>query len=494
MSGGRFSGFVLLAEMRTGSNFLEDNLNTFPDIQSYGELFNPAFMGFANRTEICGMTMEQRERDPLALLAAIRRATPGIAGFRFFHDHDPRVLAHVLRDPSWAKVVLTRNPLESYISRQIATATGQWKLTDARHRKAARVRFEPGAFEAHLERLQDFQLRLQHALQTSGQTAFYIGYEDLADVDVINGLAGFLGSAHRVKALATNLKKQNPAPLADLVINPREMARALAALDRFDLSRTPNFEPRRGAVVPGWRASAAAGLLHMPIHGGPLAAADDWLARHDRAAGGSGTPETGLNQKTLREWKRAHPGHIGFTVLRHPLARAHDAFCRYILATGPGSFAEIRATLCRHYGLSLPHADAGSDHDAAAHRAAFARFLEFLAANLAGQTSVRIDPAWASQTAVLQGMAQVALPDHLLREEHLAEGLAFLERLRGLPHLPPGSGPAPGPFDLARIYDQELEALARAAYQRDYVTFGFGDWTGVPAPKAVRRRARCGPR
>jgi len=480
MPGGRFAGFVLFAEMRTGSNLLEETLNTFPDLQGYGELFNPSFVGFAGRSEICGVTMEERERDPLALLAAVRRTTQGLAGFRFFHDHDPRILAHVLPDPSWAKVVLTRNPLESYVSRRIAATTGQWKLTDVRHRKDAKVRFDAADFERHLDRLQGFQLRLQHALQTSGQTAFYLDYEDLGDAAVINGLAQFLGSAHRVTAPATTLKKQNPEPLRERVSNPREMERAIAELDRFDLSRTPNFEPRRGAVVPSWQASAAARLLHMPVRGGPLVAVEDWLARQDRAADGDGHPATGLNQKTLRQWKRTHPRHASFAVLRHPLARAHDAFCRYIVSTGADTFVEIRETLRRHYGVGLPAPDAGLlDYDAPAHRAAFARFLEFLAANLAGQTSVRIDPAWASQAAVLQGMAQVALPDHLLRAERLAEGLAALEHLHGLPHLPPVTEPESGPFALAEIHDPGLEALARAAYARDYLLFGFDDWAAA---------------
>lgn len=475
---GPFHGFVLFAEMRTGSNFLEENLNAFPDLACHGELFNPHFVGAANRQEICGITREMRERDPLALLSAIRAAQPeALPGFRFFHDHDPRVLAQVLPDPGWAKVVLTRNPLESYVSRRIAAETGQWKLTDARHRRAARVRFDAAEFERLLDTLQGFQLRLLRGLQTTGQTAFYIGYEDIGDLEVLNGLAAWLGSAHRRAALVTSLKKQNPAPVTDLVTNPREMTRALAALDRFDLGRTPNFEPRRGPAVPGFHAAGAARLLYLPVMGGPVAAVRDWLERQEAAAGGGGLQD-GMTQKDLRQWKRATPGHRAFTVLRHPLARAHDAFCRHILTTsGPGAFLKIRAALVAHYGLRLPERADDPGHDAPAHRAAFAAFLGFLRANLAGQTSLRIDPAWASQAAVIQGMAQVAPPDLLLRESDLPQALAALTEASGAG---PAQGyapePDPGPFTLADIYDAELESLARAACQRDYVMFGFDDW------------------
>ena len=40
--------------------------------------------------------------------------------------------------------------------------------------------------------------------------------------------------------------------------------------------------------------------------------------------------------------------------------------------------------------------------------------------------------------------------------------------------------PRPSPSDaitLADIYDAEIERMARAAYGRDYLMFGFEDWS-----------------
>lgn len=37
----RFDYFVIFAGMRTGSNYLERNLNAAPDLRCYGELYNP---------------------------------------------------------------------------------------------------------------------------------------------------------------------------------------------------------------------------------------------------------------------------------------------------------------------------------------------------------------------------------------------------------------------------------------------------------------------
>jgi hypothetical protein len=477
----RFTSFVLFAEMRTGSNFLEDNLNRFPDIRSHGELFNPHFVGFANRMEMCGVSFAERERDPARMLARMRETTEGLPGFRFFHDHDPRVLPRVLEDLACAKVVLTRNPLDSYVSRKIAARTGQWKLTDLKHQKTAQIRFDAAEFEEMLEQVQEFQLLILNALQVTGQTAFYIGYEDINDVEVLNGLAKYLGSAHRIDAVAVTLKRQNPEPLSRKVLNYDEMRAALAGLDRFDLTRTPNFEPRRGAGVPGFHTGLNLPLLFMPVKAAPVAPVLEWMIRHEVALGAApeGALASGHNQKTLRQWRRQHPGHRSFTVLRHPLARAHAAFSAYVLGTGHGEYAEIRETLRSQHGLALPPGAPGPGWDAGAHRAAFLGFLGFLRRNLAGQTSLRIDPAWASQAALLQGMAQVGAPDHVLREDGLAASLARLEAEVGVPSLPLGAAEADAPLALAAIHDAELEAAARAVYARDYLTFGFGDWTGV---------------
>jgi LPS sulfotransferase NodH len=470
----RFDSFVLFAEMRTGSNFLEANLNSLPGVACYGEAFNPHFIGYPDRPDLLGVTLEQRVRDPRLLLAAIRGQPGVMGGFRFFNDHDPRVLDLVLPDPACAKIVLTRNPVDSYVSRRIAAATGQWKLTNARHAKSETIRFSPDEFEAHLERLQAFQLRLLHALQTTGQTAFYLDYEDVQDVAVINGLAAFLGVEGRLKALDRRLKKQNPEPIEDKVRNFPEMEAALARLDRFNLGRTPCFEPRRGPAIPTLVAAPRAPLLYLPVKSGPDEAVRSWLSALD----GGLPPVEGFTFRSLRQWKAARPLRRSFTVLRHPLARAHAAFCDRILPAGEGAYPEVREHLRRHFGLEVPAEGVGPDWTDADHARAFAVFLTFLKANLAGQTALRVDAAWASQVAVLQGIAAVQFPDMILREETLARDLAQLAAQVGREAPPPPAITDPHAALLARIRSPALEALSREACARDYAAFGFGDWTG----------------
>lgn len=374
--------------------------------------------------------------------------------------------------------MLTRNPVDSYVSWKIAQATGQWKLTDAKTRKDGKATFVAEEFAAHLTALQDFQKVLLNQLQSSGQTAFYLAYEDLQSLPVMNGLAKWLGVDSELDALDNSLKVQNPSPLTDKVSNFGQMAEALSGLDRFNLGRTPNFEPRRGAAAPTYFASHSHPILYMPIRGWPNDLARFWLDALDRIEGGK--PETKLSQNGLRDWMRSNPGHRSFSVLQHPLERAHAVFCHRILNTGQGGYGKIRTMLVNRYKLVLPDDPADPSYDKAAHRDAFAAFLQFLKANLNGQTAIRVDPEWASQSKTIEGFAEFALPHRLMHRETLARELAELGVSIGLVDVPAlEAHEADKPYVLNDIYDAEIENLARAAYARDYLMFGFKDWEPV---------------
>jgi len=470
----QFHSFVVFAEMRTGSNFLEANLNALAGVSCHGEAFNPHFIGYPGKERIFDITQAERDAAPLTLLQKIR-AQDGLAGFRFFHDHDPRVLDAILDDPEVAKVILTRNPVDSYVSWKIAQATGQWKLTDAKRRKSAKAVFDADEFETHLEAIQSFQIKVLNRMQVSGQSAFYLDYDDLQSLDVINGLARFLGVSSRLEALDRNLKVQNPASARDNVSNPTALDAAIARLDRFNLTRTPNFEPRRPPAVTTYVAAPVSPLMYLPIKAGPEQTVRTWLAALD------GMEVDQLNsrftQKQLRQWMRRNPGHRSFTVLRHPVARAHFAFCRYILGSGAESYPRIRRLLVSGFGLPIPASGPDQTYDLDAHHAAFLAFIDFLRANLAGQTAIRVDGAWCTQSQALEGFGRFALPDRVIRERDMEAEFRDLARSVGCTTMPALSNPiAIGPFALADVYSNEIEARIRSVYDRDYMMFGFTDW------------------
>jgi hypothetical protein len=297
----RFTSFVVFAEMRTGSNLLEANLNTLPGVVSHGEVFNRYILGKKDRTELFGISMEERDRDPRALLRKPHENTEGLPGFRFFHDHDLRILDDVLPDPSCAKIILTRNPLESFISWKIAQATDQWKLTNPKRLKTAKIRFNVPEFLQHLQDVQAFQLLVLNALQTTGQTAFYLDYDDLGSVEVMNGLAAFLGVEARLKSLDDTLKKQNPGPLEDKLENPEALAEAIAAIDVFNLGRTPvsSRDALPGCRPPSPQTPASCSSRSAPRQRPRSATGSPALAmwrkasnRNPSASGSASTPAT----------------------------------------------------------------------------------------------------------------------------------------------------------------------------------------------------------
>ncbi len=467
----RFDMFVLLAGMRTGSNLLEEHLNALAGVTCAGELFNPHFVGHRKQQAWLGYDLTRREADPLGMVAALR-AQPGLCGFRLFHDHDPRVLEQLLPDPRCAKILLTRNPLDSYISRKIAAATDQWKLGDVKHKRAAQVRFDPAEFESHVLTTQGFHERILHGLQISGQAPFVIGYDDLADLEVLNGLAQWLGVPARFQALSGKLKRQNPELPQDKVLNPEALHEGIARLDRFDLARIPGTEPRRGARVGTWRRAVKAPVLFMPIPGGPEGPVLDWLAGLDGVARGALPPA--MTVPELRGWQGGAPGRVCFTVLRHPLARAHDVYLRQVVE---GTRSGVRGYLQRVHGIDLPPAEAlDQTYDLELHRAGFLAYLRFVQANLAGQTGLPVQPPWASQTMIIEGFRQQCVPDRLLHEATLPRDLARIAADLGVAHAPGYAAPPPRHrFALAETRTPEIDAACRAAYGMDYRMLGFDD-------------------
>ena len=477
----KFDYFVILAAMRTGSNLLEANLNALDGIHSLGEAFNPNFIGRIKSETLLGFSLEQRDEDPEKLLGAIRAEPGDLHGFRYFQGHDPRVLEPMLNDPRCAKIILTRNPLDSYISLQIARETSQWQMKNVKRRREAQIEFNSEEFEAYLNQQQAFQIVLLHHLQETGQTPFYINYDDLQRVESLNGLAAWLGVESRLSAIDDTLKPQNPeAPLAK-VINPAQMEETLSRVDNFDLYRTPNYEPRRGSGVASYVASPKTPLMYLPIRSGIERGIAEWLAKLDQL-----DPDDLLSNQGRRKtsrWLSSNPGHRKFTVLRHPLARAHSAYCRYILSTDPDAYLMIRNTLRNRFKIPIPGQLRKDNYPLEQHYEAFTEFLKFLRQNLAGQTPVRVDGAWASQSQVLEGIYGFTAPDLILREEDLSTDLPDLARKMGHTSPPvPEIATADTPFSLTDIYNDQLEALAADIYQRDYMQFGFGSWKPIRRP------------
>lgn len=469
----KFDYFVVFAGMRTGSNYLERNISSVPDVKSFGELFNPYFIAEEGEEEFLGISLEMRESDPEHLIRKACEETPALAGFRLFHDHDLRVRRAAVADPRCAKIILTRNPLESYVSYKQALASNQWVLTDAKGQiDVPPVVFDPEEFREFAEAQAEFLRDLRTGLAGAGQTALQLAYEDLADLSVINGALKFLGSAHRLDRPERSLKRQSASEITNRVANPDMMSAAVAKMDPFALDPTVASRLDRGAGVRSYLAGQTLPLVYLPIHRAFTGPVSGWMSSKDHGQ----APLSDLSQKGLRDWRLSHPDARSFTVLCHPVRRAWDAFEHAILPTDLQAYAEIRHALLTAYKVPLPTLWPDPDLPRGKLRRAFIAFCKILKANLAGQTGLRVDDLWVGQHTRLHGISAVTLPDVILRDTDLASG-----------KLPPGgetvldfvSLQLPRASEhLAAIYDEKVEATVRAAYARDYAAFGFGNWAG----------------
>ena len=484
----KFKYFVLLANMRTGSNLFEQNIRLYEEFSCHGELFNPHFVGYPNVHEAFGVSMSEREKKPQKLInRMLAQETETLPGFRLFADHDHRALSDCLADSDCAKIVLTRNPIDSFVSHLIAVATDQWKLTDISKRKKAKVHFDFVAFRSYLNRLNDYLSNIQKGLQHSGQAAFYLQYNDLNKVETFNGLATYLGGHELRKELQGKIVRQNPEGLEEKVENFEEMKEQLKSLDLLAMKAVPALEPVRNPGSKNFKAGRKAPILLMSLEKGTDPALDVWLQKHEKALSGSDDLETNMNQKQLGDWLASHPDRVSLSVLTHPVERAYAAFYKHIFKGGDDLFPWIRNTLEKNYNVTLPDVGMTKDpnrtviensgYGISNHQTAFLKFLRFLKGNLQGQTRARVDQSWASQNSILQGYCRLAFPDVLIRKEHLASEVAKIEERLGLDPVAIDNEMTPGHcFELSEIYSPEIEKAARQVYARDYQMFGFSDW------------------
>lgn len=432
--------------------------------------------------------MSERERKPQKLLEGmLENEQDSLPGFRLFAEHDQRMLDDCLTDPDCAKIILTRNPLDSFVSHAIAKATDQWKLTDVSKRKKVKIDFDIVAFKSYLGKIQSFLSNIKLGLQETGQTAFYLNYEDLNNVDVFNGLARFLGNGQPLKELDSQIVRQNPEGMQDKVNNFSEMQKLIGSLDLLGTQAVPVLEPIRNPGSKTFRGGKELPILFMPMQKKEFPQVTDWMAAHEKKLSGAGQLNLEMNQKQLGQWLRQHSGRCSFTVVTHPVERAYDAFYRHIFCAGDDLFPWIRATLENHYNVMLP--DKGlvappnriilenSGYNTDSHRQAFIKFLRFVKGNLQGLTRARVDQSWASQNSILQGYCRLAFPDIIIHKENLVHALGQIETSLGLQAAPIEIGVNDTHcFGLQEIYSAEIEEIAQVTYARDYQMFGFESW------------------
>ena len=218
--------FVIFGAQRTGSNLLETTLGALGDTVCYGEAFNPGFMGAPRRQELLGWSRRRRDASPLDFLEALIAAEPGrIPGFRIFPRHARRVVHAAAADARCARIVLRRDPLESFVSLKIAMQTGRWILADEANRVTARIEFDAAEFDAYRERIVAYYRWIDARMRAAGTSALRLRYGGLLEGGIAKA-AAHIGSRGTLPETPPILR-QNPQPLSEKVTNFREMCARL---------------------------------------------------------------------------------------------------------------------------------------------------------------------------------------------------------------------------------------------------------------------------
>ena len=489
--------FAIFGAMRSGSNLLEQSLNQFPNITCHGELFNPSFIGHQKNDKLLSLSLSERERAPYTLIEAmIKDAGDGIAGFRIFQDHDKRTAKMVMDDLACAKIVLQRDPLQSFISLELARKTGQWLLHNAPDRRGGKIVFDEKAYIQYSQAHAAYYEDLRKSLQETGQTAFWLHYPEQKNLPALNGIAKYLGIDEELKTVKETIRRQNPGELSDKIENYEEMHGILGNQGGTSTVSTTAADPLRRANIPKMVTCISHPIIFIPTPGGPNEEVLRWMSAldgtdldtdnfADSVAQGE-VLHTGHSQRTLYEWMDSNPDVTAFTAVRHPVSRAYDVFMHKVFNTGPTAYDVIREQLRNTFNVGVPDrklmsgdrgtlADEG--YSIGQHRAAFHSFLRFLKSNLIGQTSIRIDGLWAAQTSFLAGFTAAVPISVICKEGHLDDSFRYIEAKFDIEK--PTLGIAFRPehmFSLDEIYARQTENLARKAYGIDYTRLGFDDY------------------
>lgn len=455
--------FAILGAMRTGSNLLERLINQYSGVTCLGEVFNPAFIGKSGQEELNGISMAEREADPVALLQSLfANNRDKVPGFRIFNGHDARITQKVLTDPDCKRVILRRNPIDSFISLKIARQTDQWMLGNVHKRKSAQVEFDPAEFETYHRRLSAYYAHLRETMQGAGLTAFQIDFSELKDLARINGLARFLGAAGPLKELEEPIKRQNPEPVAEKISNFADVRSYIS--DFVDTGEEPVTHTKLGKLLPGFAGCSQDKLLYTHVPGNP-AAVHDWLTEL------GGNLDRFQNQKSISRWMEQHQGFGSFCVLSHPVDRAYRVFAERVFHGGPRSYGRIRRRLSKHFGVRLAEDCQATPSQITA---SFEAFCAFLKANVAGQTGIRVDDEWAPQDGLVATISEFVPIRRIMMHAEFADFAAD--------HGPNGAFTADlqpkGMPPLSEIFSQRIENLVQATYARDFRKFGFGPWSG----------------
>lgn len=486
--------FVIFGAMRTGSNLLERTLEALGDTVCHGEAFNPSFIGGPMKVDPQGWTPATRDAEPLSFLADLLRRDDRLSGFRIFMDHTEAVLRHALTDPNCARIILSRDLLDSYISLKIARETDQWVLRYPRRRISTRVRFDPEEFADYRAAMTAYYAWMDNVMTEAGTAALRIDYADLANREAMSHVARHIGSTGEVPATAP-LLRQNPGPLSQKVSNYGELC---AVLGR-DADDPAIDDDALGSKMPEIMAPETGLHAYAPIDGPGFAVGAAFLHWIDRAARGMAELPSGqMLDAALRGDLFPHASAVEleqrviFTIVCDPLDRVYGLLMDEVF--GPGwKHAAIRRALAERVAKVGPLPEGrGALRDPAAFpielaRATLSAFLDMIESALTGTGTVIAPPAWYTQ------VDQIAAYESRFRIARVIPISAVSNFIRRQCARVGAPDPSPSDIermqtvgrlkvpDIADVANDEIRSRVRRIYAADYTAL-VSDFADRAAP------------
>ena len=221
-----YQKILLLGNARVGSTLLQSYLNKHPNIYCEGEIYNTDHLKFYGKA---GKLRQQMNNDPLKFLNTYGYPKHSkkikFSGFKLFYSHfktdETKIIWDYLIKDQDIKIIhiKRRNTLRALVSLKIATKTNQWRSfnekSDIENKQISLTKDEC---------IKEFELQkkiyseIDNIFNRHKITEVY--YTDLINnrQETMNDVFDFL-NVEKIKLQNTVLKKQNPEPISELVVN-----------------------------------------------------------------------------------------------------------------------------------------------------------------------------------------------------------------------------------------------------------------------------------
>lgn len=224
--------FVIYCFARTGSYRLVDILNNQDGVICLGEIFKNNRLELPEKVKSQvknnGWAVAKREEKPIRYYSDVKEAARenfdnDVFGFKIFPNHNSKAYAHFLNQQDVRKVFLSRNPVQSFVSQEMAKKTGLWVRKDERKGvDDKKIAIDFDLLLNHVVNRMNVYLKMKHKLALRGEKLFEIDYCETFDDESLRKLADFIGIP-AYSPVETGHKKIINKDYTDVVTNWEEV-------------------------------------------------------------------------------------------------------------------------------------------------------------------------------------------------------------------------------------------------------------------------------